>query len=329
IFSYIQVGIPLKKNWGLSFGLRPVSRISYKINKAELLSGSGGPVDSMITQFNGSGGSFLPTIGTGFSIGRLSAGVNMGYLFGRREISTRRAFINDSVSYYASNSANNSSFGGLFFNAGLQYRIDLKNNKFLRLGLAGNWEQTLSGTRDVLRQTYTLGASGETLQIDSVFAQNDIAGEVVYPASYTAGFLFGDDAKDLKFGVDYTTSKWSNYRYFGQKDSVQNSWKLAAGGQYRPKPGKGYFSNVAYRFGFSFGQDYIRVNDDLPTFGLSVGAALPIRINRTALNQINAVNLSFEFNKRGNQQNVLRENIYRLSLGFNLTDLWFIKRKYD
>src|SRR5205823_4907791 len=36
-FSYLQVGLPIKKNWGLSFGLRPLSRISYTINRYERL----------------------------------------------------------------------------------------------------------------------------------------------------------------------------------------------------------------------------------------------------------------------------------------------------
>ncbi|MEI9807149.1 MAG: hypothetical protein WDO16_04240 [Bacteroidota bacterium] len=37
LFSHLQIGVPLKVNWGLSFGLRPVSRISYKINRNERL----------------------------------------------------------------------------------------------------------------------------------------------------------------------------------------------------------------------------------------------------------------------------------------------------
>jgi hypothetical protein len=331
-FNYIQLGIPLRENWGIAFGIRPLSRISYRVNRTERLFDpvSGAPLDSAVTQFNGSGGSFLPSIGTGFSIGRLSAGVNVGYIFGRREISTRRAFINDSVAYYASNSATNSSFGGLYFQGGLQYRIDLKNNKYIRLGASGNWSQTVNGSRDILRQTYVLSpTSGETLQVDSVFEQNDIKGEVTLPANYTFGFVAGDEARDWLFGVDYSINQWSDYRYFGTKDSVQNGWKLSAGGQYRPKAGKGYFSFVAYRAGISFGKDYIRVGNDLPLFALSFGANLPIRVNRMAPNQRNSINLGFEFQKRGTQESVLRENIYRFSVGFSLTDFWFIKRRYD
>ncbi|MCH5690974.1 hypothetical protein LWM68_46145 [Niabella sp. W65] len=39
--------------------------------------------------------------------------------------------------------------------------------------------------------------------------------------------------------------------------------------------------------------------------------------------QASMINLSFEYIKRGNNSNILRENLYRLSVGFSLTDLWF------
>src|SRR5215211_2324977 len=42
LFSHIYVGIPIRKNWGLAFGLRPLSRISYDILRKERLSNSTG-----------------------------------------------------------------------------------------------------------------------------------------------------------------------------------------------------------------------------------------------------------------------------------------------
>lgn len=334
LFSYLQVGIPLKKNWGLSFGLRPLSRVSYKINKMERLTD---PVthefiDSAITQFTGTGGSFLPSVGTGVGIGNFSVGVNAGYLFGNKEMSTRRALMNDSVDYLPSEHINNYSFGGLYFDAGMQYRIDLKGGKFIRLGVAGNWKQSINGSQDVLVQTFTAGTGGETVQIDSVFKQSNISGSMVYPGQYTAGFVYNNykpDGKGMSFGMDYSIGQWNDFKFFGQQDSVQNNWKLMAGAQINPKPTSNYFSRIAYRFGFSFGEDYVNVGNKLPLFGLSFGTALPIRLNRMALNQFNAVQLSFEFLKRGNNDNLLKENKYRLSVGFNFTDLWFIKRKYE
>src|SRR6266487_2119744 len=50
LFSYIQVGMPIKPNWGLSFGLHPISRISYKIAQSERLKDplTGLPIDSAL-----------------------------------------------------------------------------------------------------------------------------------------------------------------------------------------------------------------------------------------------------------------------------------------
>ena len=87
IFSYLQVGMSLRKNLGLVFGLRPISRISYKIVRNEFLidPNSGLPIDSATTNFQGDGGSYLPSLGTGFSLfdkdtkngkQKLSVGVN-------------------------------------------------------------------------------------------------------------------------------------------------------------------------------------------------------------------------------------------------------------
>src|SRR5438045_232532 len=83
LFSYMQLGVPIKKNWGLNFGLRQLSRVSYKINRIERLYDpvTGNSIDSALTEFAGDGGAFLATTGTGFAIKNFSVGVNFGYLF--------------------------------------------------------------------------------------------------------------------------------------------------------------------------------------------------------------------------------------------------------
>jgi hypothetical protein len=58
--------------------------------------------------------------------------------------------------------------------------------------------------------------------------------------------------------------------------------------------------------------------------------ALPIGgFNRLSMYQYSVINVAIEYNKRGNNDNLLKENIVRISLGFSLSDLWFIKKKYD
>jgi hypothetical protein len=352
LFSYIQVGMPIKNNWGLSFGLRPVSRISYniiwngKINDA----GTGSPIDSGSISNTGKGGAYLASVGTGFSILRktkivnnqeietekLAIGINGGYYFGSKDYSTRIRLLNDTVDYKVGNYETRTNFGSLYFNAGLQYKVMYDNNrKMFTFGASGNWGQKISATQDRIIETYIFDESIGNLRLDSVSDTRNVKGKINIPASYTVGFLLQKFTVQNKeggwmFGIDFTQQNWSRYRYYGQTDSVRNSWQIRLGAQINPIPKvRNYFSNVAYRFGLFMGPDYIQVQKKLPQLGGSFGLGLPVRPNAQAPNQVTLINLAFEYGKRGNNDNLLKETMFRFSLGFSLSDMWFIKRKYD
>jgi hypothetical protein len=327
IISYVQLGFPLsqKRAWGMNIGLRPVTRINYMIDRNERLQ----EIDSVNTSFEGSGGSYEVYTGTGFAFKNLSLGFNVGYLFGTKNYSTKRNFIPDSayVFYYGSEYASNSSFGGIFGNAGMQYTIRLNKKNIVRLGAYGSLKREYSASRDNKVQTYQVTVSG----IDSVdlVQQTSESGKVVYPANYGAGIMFYGEDRWL-FGADITQTKWSDYRFFGDKDLVQDSWKLHVGGQILPNilTAKTYWGRVTYRAGFSYGKDYVKVPNDLPTWGLSLGFGFPMR-PPSYTNQYSIINTSIEFGQRGNNTNIIRENYFRVSFGLTLSDIWFIKRKYD
>jgi hypothetical protein len=336
LFSYVQVGIPIKHNWGVSFGLKPLSRISYKIVRDELLfdPNSGQPIDSALTEFSGNGGTYLASFGTGVAIKNFSIGGTFGYLFGNKEYATKRALRNDSVTYNNANHTTKTSFGNIYFNGGAQYKIALNKTTALKLGVFGSLKNTMNASQDIINETFIRNADNGDLRIDSVYDQKNIKGEVVYPSSYGAGFVI-EKAQSLKeggwlLGVDYVQNKWSEYRFFGAKDAVQDNWEVRIGGQLRPKPTKNYWSNVAYRAGFSFGPDYVNVQEELPRLGVSVGLGLPMaNYNRLSPDQFSIINVALEYNKRGNNDNLLKENLFRVSIGLSFSDLWFRKRKYE
>lgn len=345
LFSYVQVGVPLKQNWGLSFGLRPISRISYKMFRNERLKDplTGLPIDSAVTRFEGDGGSYLASVGTGFNLFRhvtkygerkLSIGFNGGYLFGEKNYSTKRIIINDTISYTPANFESKTNFGNLYFNAGVQYKMAISKEVFLTVGAYGNWGQKLNATQNILRETYQFNASSGEIRLDSVSDKRDIKGIINLPSSFTVGFVAqkypvpGKEGGWL-FGIDFSQQNWSQYRFYGQVDSVRNKWEIKAGAQINPAPKRNYFSNVAYRFGLFTGPDYVKVGRNLMQFGGSFGLGLPLAISRQAPNQISLINLAFEYSKRGNNNNILRENMFRVSIGLSLSDMWFIKRKYD
>jgi hypothetical protein len=345
LFSHMQVGVPLSTKTGLSFGLRPITRISYNMSKGERLfdENTGLPIDSSLTLNQGDGGTYLASIGLGhkFTLSskhHLSIGTNIGYLFGKKDYSARRMLINDSVEYTSGNFQTKTTFGKLYFNLGLQYQVvDTAKGTVFTFGAFGNVKQKLNASQDIIRETFFYNASGGTVQIDSVFYQNDIKGKIQYPASLTAGFTFQKVPQARKggwlIGVDFNMADWEDYRFYGQVDSTQNKWELRVGGEIRPSfssARKSYFGNVAYRAGFFIGPDYVNVKQKLPVFGASFGLGLPLpSVNRQSPGQATIINLAFEFIKRGNNENLLKENMFRVSLGFSVSDFWFVRKQYD
>lgn len=342
LFSHVQVGVPLRPNWGLSFGLRPVARISYKIISHERLRdpNTNQPIDSAITLNEGDGGAYLASVGTGWRINlgsdeSLAFGINGGYLFGKKDYSTRRTILNDSLSYNSANFQTKTTYGNLYANAGIQYQARLSKDLFLSIGAYGNWKQNLNASQDIIRETYYFDESFGNVRLDSVSDKRDIKGKIGYPASYTAGFVIEKIVSARKagwlLGIDFMQAKWSGYRFYGQADpTLRDKWELRVGGQLRPVPKTNYFSNVAYRGGFFIGQDYVHVQNDLPLLGFSLGMGLPLRnYNRLSPGQATLINLAFEFIKRGNNDNLLKENLFRASVGFSLSDFWFVRKKYE
>jgi len=342
-FSYMQIGVPLKKNWGMVLGLRPLSTINYKIDRNERLYDphTGSMIDSAKTQFVGEGGSFLFNTGTGLAFGNLSIGINAGFLFGRKDYSTRRRFESDSVIYSNSNHQTKSNFGGIVFDAGVQYRIDLSPDKtrYIQLGGFGNIQQKLDTRSDVIRESFVTDPSdGALIRIDSVYEQLGVKGSLEYPASFGAGFIF-EQLPDVRktgwlLGMDFNSTDWDSYRFNGQTDAVRSNWQVKIGGQLRPRLKETYKSLVAYRAGMFFGDDYVYIdNKKLSTWGITAGVSLPIAnlkdASRRFRTQYSIVNVSAEYIKRGNNDNPINENQFRVSVGFTLSDLWFTKRKYD
>ncbi len=344
-FSYLQVGFPLttpkmyKKDmsWGLSFGIKPVSKINYKIEKNERIPN----LDSLNTIYEGNGGVNQAFVGTGLRVKNFSIGFNAGYMFGSKDYSTKLAFMNDTIYYYMSNSENKTTFGSFFFNGGMQYDIVLARDekdariikRNLRIGLYGNLQQNIRANSDNIRETIIYDQNGGFYRIDSVFEDKNVKGTIKYPARIGFGLNYQD--RNWMFGVDFDYGNWGSYRYYGQTDAVKNNWTLRAGAQYYPNKGNSptakYFNFVKYRAGLYYGPDYISVNKNRPEYGFTIGAGLPLtslKKNYRLYDEFVILNTALEIGNRGNKQTNLRENLVRISIGLSMNASWFQKRKY-
>ena len=323
----------------MNFGLRPVTKINYRIEKSNRLSS----IDSLYTLYEGSGGTNEAFVGTGIRIKGLSIGATGGYMFGNKNYSTRLSFINDTVTYAKSNSANQTTFGGLFINGGLQYQVLINKNKkdakehpqILRFGAYGNLQQKLKASRDDIRETFNYDANSATYRVDSVNDNKNVKGTITYPSSFGAGFTYTDD--HWMFGADYEVTNWSKYTYYGQPDVVQNNYVIRVGGQYYPAkagtPFKKYFNFVRYRAGFYYGPDYVKINNSRPDYAFTLGAGMPLsslqRLGYNPESGLVMLNTALEIGGRGDKNANIKEGMVRFSIGISMSANWFIKRKYN
>jgi len=342
VFSYLQLGFPLttekmrKKNisWGMNFGLKPVTKINYKIGIS-----SRNSIDSLYTLYEGSGGANQASIGTALKIKGFSFGISAGYLFGNKDYSTRKIFINDTVNYKKSNTEKQGTFGGIIVTGGLQYEVVLNKDKpkefpkVLRIGAYGNIQQKINVKLDAINETFEYDANSATYRIDSVYEQKDVKGKIEYPSSFGAGFTYQEE--HWLFGADFEKTNWSKYSYPGEVDPVQNNWVIRVGGQYYPAkintPIKKYFNFVKYRAGFYYGPDYIKTGSNRPDYAITLGTGMPL----TSLKYLNysgeyvTLNTALEIGGRGDKKSNLRENTMRFSIGVSMNARWFAKRKYN
>ena len=338
--AYMALGMPLSKkhNLGLAFGLRPVTRIGYSISESRRTASSG--KDSMLYRYEGDGGLYQAFIGIGKRWGGLRIGLNTGYLFGNKNNTTRTIPV-DSVNTYKSNSSTNTSYGSILLNGGVQYDISVNKTTSIRLGVSGNLQQNLSAKQSVLRETFTYSSTGTDIPIDTVSLSPEVSGTIKLPASYTAGISLNKSIVDAAgnkmdkslIAVEYESTQWSNYRFFDQPDKFNNSWLVKVGGQLTPNPIsiKSYWNRATYRAGFYYGQEALNADrNKLPVYAITLGVGLPVRRWSVYDNQLTIINTAFEIGKRGNKNNNISESFFRFSVGLNLGDIsWFRKRKYE
>jgi hypothetical protein len=216
----------------------------------------------------------------------------------------------------------------LFFNVGIQYKIKLSEKTILRLGFHGNLSTKMNATRNISRETIAFNPNIGIEVVDSIYKGQDQKGTIVHPSSWGAGFMFEGENMWM-FGAEIGVANWADFRYFGTADKMVNNWTGRIGGQFVPDfKSNSYWQRVSYRLGASFGPDNVQLNRSIPQYMFSFGTGLPVRRN-VYTNQYTTINTAFELGFRGNKSNDIRENIFRLSLGLNLSDIWFNKPKYQ
>jgi hypothetical protein len=321
--EYLQFGLPVARWCGISFGLIPFSKTGYKSVFRDTLTNIG----EVREEFEGTGGINQAYIGTGFRLFKnFSIGINVGYLFGT--INNIRSVFTPDLNYsYNIRIKNDLQVSSINLNYGLQYQIDLKKNFALILGSRFSLPMKLSAKRSQLTERFT--ASGEVESVKDTLKSitiTDEKGKINMPFTIGGGITLAKNNNWL-FGIDFDWQNWKKFKSFDTPDSLNNSFKIAAGGEFVPRntAASKYWKKISYCFGFHYGQTYVKLrNKEINDFSVSIGLGFPISKLKSM------INLTFEVGKKGTvQSDLIQENYVKLTLGFSFKEFWFFRPKLN
>jgi hypothetical protein len=342
--SHVAFAFPVTKHSALSFGLLPYSELGYNYNRTYKTSTPVSAADTNVMNYNYSGAGDLNKayIGYGFAIGKhLLIGANASYIFGNlkqyqtTEIPPLYGTIDSKVEQ-------SNYIRGFDFDYGVQYSIDLSDNKHLTLGYSGSSNSQLNTTETYIVSQYTRDVNNNvSVPLDSLVNNKNSNGKVQLPLINRFGLTFVRDGKYL-IGADYTMGKWSDLSIAGVNSGLQDSRKLNIGGQITPNENalSNFFALMDYRMGFIFEQTYLNAktvfgsaytgpNTDIKRYAVTFGLGIPLPHDR-ASSAFYKINFSTEVGKLGTTDNgLIQENYINFHLAFTLNDRWFQRFKFE
>ncbi len=320
--NHLLFGFPITRWLKSSFGIVPYSDVGYNIVDDIYLNNIG----NTKIQYIGSGGMNQAYVGAAIKLHKnWSLGANMYYNFGNID-KTRNVLFPDSVdNYLNAKLRGNVRISALSYSLGLLFKKELKNGQYISAGMTFAPEANLNSRIEYLASTFIGGLSNPEYLGDTIISTTEDKGKVLLPAQIGGGLVL-EQPMHWKIGIDFNWQEWSKYKSFGISDSLANSWNISVGGEFIPDHDaiKSYLKKIRYRLGFRYSHTNIYLKGNhLNEIGISFGFGLPIVRSKSTFN------LGFEFGKFGTtNDNLIRENFVKFTLGLSIYENWFIRRKY-
>ena len=329
-FDHVMIGFPIRRGWGLSFGVVPVSNGYYKLyNTVTKTDPEYDPITGAYTSVHTGEGSLSNFyLGTGFKILKnLSVGVNMTVLFGILDKKYDVTF-SDFMTTFHNNAKESMQLGGVNFDYGIQYHKVSAKNRFLNVGASLTTGHEYNS--DYSSLSYKSTAYGGLDTINFVRNENEKA---FMPGTIRGGFAFGKINK-FTAAFEYVYTTWSELALPGLNGYSADTRTYHFGLEYIPEKYSNYSfaRRIEYRLGAHFGDDYLIIDGvQLKELGASFGAGIPMGLSLADKRSLSRINLIFDYSRRygPSSSNFHNENYFTFGVSLNLYDFWFVQRKYD
>ena len=261
--NQFQLGLPIKKNWGIGVGIKPYSFTGYTITNFDIVDQD--TLGQAVSE--GSGGIRIANLGLGYkplnaykkaykprvlmdSLGNvisrdsvgywktrtLSFGFNANYLFGTSLNTRSNEFLPSYGSNFNARVQNGIRMSGYTFEFGASYQIGrITATKNTSLSIAGSYTPAMAvrAFEDILTYSY-VGSyyKGETTGIvDTIEFADNVEGKLYMPDVYKIGveYRIGSvrgNRSMLRLAAEVNYETWSNFKSeFGTVTSDVNSMK--------------------------------------------------------------------------------------------------------
>ncbi|MBP6731334.1 MAG: hypothetical protein KA149_04705 [Chitinophagales bacterium] len=320
-----------KQGWGVSLGLLPFSTTNYTF----IQNFNDSTLGNFRQIYQGKGSLYQAYVGGAYKVKGFSVGANVGFLFGKVDYQKTITFPDTAYSFSTRNttSMNVRSF---IYTVGVQYQHIIYHNTetpdprtdiFVTAGAYGSGGMKMDAKVSSNWDRFIVDPTYGIITVDTVSATFNQKAKVNLPANMGAGVMFGNE-RFWMVGFDFKYMNWQKYTSPLNNGGLGDSWRFSFGAQIIPKSDeadkKKYLSTVQYRAGVYVGKSEIRYGGkQLNEVGGTVGLGIPFK-------KVAFLNLTGDFGNRGiNDATAIRETYYRVTFGITLTDIWFIKRKYD
>ena len=335
-FEYAVAGFRLMKGVGVSFGIIPFTNVGYSYSTKNWVNETTKDV-YYTNSYAGDGGLHQVYVGAAWApfVG-LSFGANISYLWGSYSRSVINTYSN--TNYNTLIRTYSSQVYSYKLDFGIQYTKRLGKKDWVTLGVTYTPGHNLGAAADM----NVISANTQTNTADTI--PFSIAKAHELPTMLGAGLMWNHNVQ-LKVGLDYTLQKWGRIGYptfeSGNPDATtgvnknqyvlrdgiyQDRHKFNLGIQYcYGERDRHFLRRVRYRAGVSYATPYFKVNgaDGPKELSVSAGFGIPI-VN--SYNNRSFLNISGQW-VRNSAKDLIKENTFRINIGFTFNEDWFKKWK--
>lgn len=340
--DYVAMQFPIIHKVGASIGLVPYSKVGYNYGQTRAL-------ENIVYEevFRGSGG--LSQIYGGIAyepFKYFSVGANVSYLFGNFNYSsvavpktgTGATIAEEKKSY---------SIRTLKYDIGAQFTYPLSKTQSMTVGAVFSPKVSTKHNVYATEMMFVSDPYTNPYQNPSEVLRDDTLANRTFelPNTYGLGLTYSN--ANFLVGIDGTYRQWKNLTYPDVLDGLttqnrfNDTYKVNAGLEYVIDPfSRNFFNRVRFRAGVSYGNSYTNVNVYNPTnntnegiggfkeYGVNIGLGLPFRDSMTG--RLSLINIGFGYTtQRPELKNMIKQDMFKVSLNMNINEFWFFKRQFN